>query len=370
MSQLLPFLTEEDLPPSPNRRSWTRRIVTVVGIAAIVVGGWWAVGAVRDLLPEESQAPVAGRPVTVVIESGDSLGTVAAKLADAGVVLSSNAFLAAADLDERAVTIPAGVYSLVTGLTGTAALDLMLDPASRAAPLVLPEGLRLADTVRLTSEATGLPAADLDRVLLAPVDLGLPTWSRGRPEGFLFPASYDIIPGRDATAVLAAMVRRFDVAATDIDLVARAAEVGRSPYEILVIASLVQAEAAPRDFAKVAAVIYNRLEQGMPLQLDSTVNYALGTSTLLVTESMIDVDSPYNTYRVTGLPPTPINSPGQDAIEAALAPASGDWLYFVTVDPATLTTRFTSSYEQFLAWKAEFQRRYAEQSSPSPVPAP
>lgn len=364
MSQLVPFLTHDPLPPSPNRRSWVRRIVAVLGLAALALGVWWTVGAVRDLLPEESQAPVAGREVTVVVESGDSLGTVAAKLADAGVVLSSSSFLAAADLDERSVTIGPGVYSLVTGLSGAEAVDLMLDPATRAAPLVLPEGLRLADTVRLTAEATGISPAALDAVLLAPQDLGLPTWSRDRPEGFLFPASYDIIPGRDATQVLRTMVERFDLAAAQVDLIERAAERGISPYDVLIIASLVQAEAAPRDFRKVAAVIYNRLEEGMPLQLDSTVNYALGTSTLLVTESMVEVDSPYNTYRVTGLPPTPINSPGQDAIEAALDPANGDWIYFVTVDPDTLTTRFTSSYEQFLAWKAEFRERYGSGTTP------
>jgi Predicted periplasmic solute-binding protein len=120
-------------------------------------------------------------------------------------------------------------------------------------------------------------------------------------------------------------------------------------------------------------VAYNRLEQGLPLQFDSTVNYALGTSTLLVTEDMLDVDSPYNTYRVTGLPPTPINSPGQEAIEAALNPEAGDWLYFVTVDPRTLETRFTASYEEFLVFKAEFQKNYelmmqGEPAQPTPEP--
>ncbi len=121
------------------------------------------------------------------------------------------------------------------------------------------------------------------------------------------------------------------------------------------MASLVQAEGQPADFAKVSRVIYNRLDQGMKLQLDATVNYALGRSTLKLTNQDITVDSPYNTYKVTGLPPTPINSPGEQALEAALAPAAGDWLYYVTVNPTTGETKFTSSYSEFLKFKAEFQ---------------
>jgi UPF0755 protein len=322
----------------------------------------WGVQTVRSLLPEESASARSGVPVSVVVQQGDSLTTVAASLVDAGVVLSVSAFLAAVEIEERAVSIGPGVYNLETGLPATEAVNRMLDPQFRERPLVLREGLRLEETVRLTSERTGISQEELAEVLLQPSSLGIPTWARNRPEGLLFPASYDVIPNRTAEQVLSPMVQRFLLAAEETDLERRAAKIGYSPYEVLIIASLVQAEAAPDDFRKVARVTYNRLAQDLPLQFDSTVNYALGTSTLLVTERMLQTDSPYNTYINKGLPPTPINSPGQAAIEAALRPANGDWIYFVTVDPATLTTRFTSDYATFLAYKQEFRENYANRS--------
>lgn len=368
MSQLVPFLTTDPLPPSRNDRSVIGKAAALLGIVGLVVGVVWATQAVRGVLPEEPAAVTPGLPTVVVIDAGDSLTAVGNKLADASVVTSTSAFLAAAELEDRAATIGPGVYNLLTGMDPLDAITLMLDPSSRAAPLVLPEGLRLVDTVRLTSEHSGISEEELSQVLIDPEGLDLPSWASGRPEGFLFPASYDIIPGAQAQDVLSAMVRRFDIAAGEVDLRKRAKRLDYTPYEVLIVASLVQAEAAPDDFRKVARVAYNRLEQGLPLQFDSTVNYALGTSTLLVTEDMLAVDSPYNTYLNTGLPPTPINSPGQEALEAALRPAKGDWLYFVTVDPATLQTKFTDSYEEFLEFKAEFQENYARMMESTPAP--
>jgi UPF0755 protein len=358
MSQLVPFLTTDPLPPSRNDRSIVRRVVAALGMISLVIGVVWITQSIRSTLPDDAVAVAPGIPVVVVIESGDSLTTVGAKLVEANVVTSVSSFLAAAELEERSSMIGPGVYNLETGLPPGEAIVRMLDPAFRAAPLVLREGLRLTDTVRLTSEYTGLSEQQLQAALIDGEAIGLPGWALDRPEGFLFPASYDLLPDSTATEVWSTMVRRFNVAAAEIDLVARARQRGFTPYEVVIIASLTQAEAAPGDFAKVARVVYNRLEQGLPLQFDSTVNYALGTSTLLVTQDMLNVDSPYNTYRIKGLPPTPINSPGQEAMEAALEPADGDWLYFVTVDPRTLETRFTASYEEFLVFKAEFQRNY------------
>jgi UPF0755 protein len=365
VSQLLPFLTEDPLPPSRNRRSPVRWTVTALGVIALIVAGVWAFSTVRGMSPETQVGVTAGRPVDVVVNSGDSLSTLAARLAEAGVVSSATSFLATAELDERASRIGPGVYSLQTGMDPAEVIEAMLDPASRAAPLVLPEGLRLDETVRITSERTALPVSALEAALVNSSGLGLPDWSGGRPEGFLFPASYEVIPGRDATEVLGGMVRRFDIAADEVRLEKRAKRLGMSAYDVLIVASLVQAEVAPDDFRKVARVIYNRLNQGMKLQFDSTVNYALRTDTFFLTEDMLTTESPYNTFVIDGLPPTPINSPGQDAIEAALNPATGDWLYFVTVDPDTLTTRFTADYDQFLVWKQKFRDTYAATAAPT-----
>lgn len=366
MSQLVPFLTEEPLPPSRNQRSHVRRAVVLLGIAVLASAIVWGVLSVRGIERGESLVATPGQPVVLIVNNGDSLSTVATRLAEADVITSASAFIAAAELDERASRIGPGVYALETGMLPSEVIVRMLDPASRAAPLVLPEGLRLEQTVQLTSEATGIPVEELRDVLAAPAALDLPRWGRDRPEGFLFPASYDIIPGRTATEVLGAMVRRFDLAAEEARIGKRAKRIGYSPYEVLIIASLVQAEAAPEDFRKVARVVYNRLEQGMRLQFDSTVNYALNQSTFFLTPEMLSVESPYNTFVNYGLPPTPINSPGQEAIEAALNPAGGDWIYFVTVDPDTLKTRFTADYDQFLQWKQKFRETYAATAAPTP----
>ncbi|MGI9196420.1 MAG: endolytic transglycosylase MltG [Candidatus Nanopelagicales bacterium] len=366
MSQLLPFLSQDPLPPSKNRRSPVRWTVLALGILALVAASIWATVTIRGLAPAEEASVTAGQQVLVVVNTGDSLGTLANSLASAGVVSSASAFLASAELDERATRIGPGVYTLTTGMDPASVIDAMLDPATRAAPLVLPEGLRIDETVRITAEATGIPQSDLETVLDTPAAMDLPSWAKGRPEGLLFPASYDIIPGRTADEVVQAMISRFGLAADEVKLERNAKKLGYSPYEVLTVASLVQAEVAPADFRKVARVVYNRLAQGMKLQFDSTVNYALKTDTFFLTDDMLSVNSPYNTFAVEGLPPTPINSPGQEALEAALSPAKGDWLYFVTTDPDTLTTRFTADYDQFLKWKQQFREGYAATAAPSP----
>jgi UPF0755 protein len=155
------------------------------------------------------------------------------------------------------------------------------------------------------------------------------------------------------------VIDRFDQALKDTDLVSRAALVGKTPYEVLTIASLVQAESKlPVDMPKIARVLYNRLEKGMRLQLDTTVLYANGGKKgLTTTAAQRAIDSPYNTYKVDGLPAGPIDSPGQEAIEAALNPAVGPWLFFVAVNPDTGETKYAvtpeehaRNVEEFRAW--------------------
>jgi UPF0755 protein len=121
------------------------------------------------------------------------------------------------------------------------------------------------------------------------------------------------------------------------------------------MASILEVETPPAVYGKGARVLYNRLDKGMRLQLDSTVNYALGTQNLQLTAEQLAVDSPYNTYKHKGLPPGPINSPGDAALQGALNPKDGQWLYFLTTDPATQTTEFANTYDEFLALKRKYQ---------------
>ncbi len=361
MSQLLPFLHDEPLPPSRNDRSRIRRTMIAVGALALVLAVVWAVVTVRAVLPTESVSVEPGTAVTIVIEPGDSLTAVGQRLVDAGVLLSVSSFIAGAALEEQSTTIGPGVYNLTAGLTPAEAVRALLDPASKEPPLVVREGLRLTEVLALIAANTGISEDDLAAAAGDAGQFDLPAWVPDRLDGVLFPASYPVFSQMTSTEVLGAMVDRFNIAANETELEAGSKRLQVTPYEVLTVASLVEAEAAPKDFRKVARVIYNRLAAGQRLELDSTINFALGTSTLIVTEDMLATDSAYNTYRNAGLPPTPINSPGQAAIEAALKPAKGDWLYFVTVNPAERITRFTASYERFLEYKAQFQRVYAEQ---------
>lgn len=248
-----------------------------------------------------------------------------------------------------------GAWRLVSGGSqAEAGASATASATAEATKLVITEGLRLSEAVNVASQDTGIPKADFQLALQSPNELGLPQWAKGKPEGFLYPATYDVSGNETAAEVLGRMVKRFNQASADLDLENQARRKGLTPYQVLIVASILQAEVAPQDFAKVARVIYNRLDANMPLQLDSTVNYVLGIRESVLNQEQLDTKSPYNTYLVEGLPPTPINSPGSEAIKAALAPAKGNWLYFVTVDPETQVTKFTNSYQKFLQYKQRF----------------
>ncbi|HXR42083.1 MAG TPA: endolytic transglycosylase MltG, partial [Acidothermaceae bacterium] len=200
---------------------------------------------------------------------------------------------------------------------------------------------------------------------------GLPAYAKGKAEGFLFPATYNVTSSTTATSLLTQMVARYKQVSSGIGLEAAAAKLGLSPYQVVTIASLIEAEVKrPQDYSQVAEVIINRLHRGMKLELDSTVNYALGTTKPLLSQSDLKVESAYNTYLHTGLPPGPIDSPGQAALQAALNPATGNLIYFVTVDPDTGETLFTNSLKQFNEWKVQAQAKFSAAASSSASPSP
>ena len=356
MSTLEDLFTEGDLPPSRHRRTWGRYLMVGALALGVVVFGFFTFQVLTGTSESNDYVGPGAGAVVVTVNRGDSLTAIAGELVDANVVKSTDAFLSAAALNEESSRIGPGKYTLKLEMKGSDALELMLDPVSRAASrLVLPEGLRMSQTLSISSETSGLPLSDFESVIENPTDLPLPAWADSRPEGFMFPATYDLVGDESAQALLDTLVLRFNQASADLSLEQRAAELGVSPYEVLTVASLLQAELLPGDFAKGAAVIYNRLKADMPLQFDSTVSYALGIQELELNSEQLAVDSPYNTYENKGLPPTPINSPGEAALEAALSPAKGKWLYFVAVNPDTRETKFAKNYDRFLKLKAEYR---------------
>lgn len=295
--------------------------------------------------------------VVVQVKAGDSAFQIGSTLLKQGVVKSVRAFTDAAKGNPRSRNLQPGFYGLRARMSGVSALARLLDPKSRVKGRVtLPEGISTAKVVDRLVQFTDLKRADILAALANPAVLGLPAYARGNVEGFLFPSTYDVEPKSGAVAALAMMTERFQEQAAGLNLESGAREIGLSAYEVIKIASIVEAETPlDADRGKVARVVLNRLAKGMPLQLDSTVNYIREEKRARLSLADIGVDSPYNTYKHKGLPPTPINSPGAKAIEASLAPEDGDWLYFITIDKAGHSL-FTSSYDAFLAAKAKAQR--------------
>ncbi|MEU1797919.1 endolytic transglycosylase MltG [Streptomyces californicus] len=220
--------------------------------------------------------------------------------------------------------------------------------------LLIPEGRRASEVYASVDRALGL-ASGSTRKAASTVDLKLPAQAEGNPEGYLFPATYPLDAATEPAGLLRYMAdtahKRFGAG----HVTAGSQRNNVSVYDTVTIASIVQAEAdTASDMGKVARVVYNRLLKDMPLQMDSTINYALKRSTLDTTTTDTRLDSPYNSYRVKGLPPTPIGNPGEEALRAAVSPTPGPWLYFVTVGPGD--TRFTDDYAEQQKNVEEFNR--------------
>ncbi|MEU6590686.1 endolytic transglycosylase MltG [Streptomyces sp. NPDC046881] len=245
----------------------------------------------------------------------------------------------------------------------------------KPATLVIPAGWRAGQVYDAVDKALGLPPGST-RKSLDKAPLKLPNEAAGNPEGYLFPAAYPVRKGATPASLLQLMVDTADKRFRGAPVAAGAQRNAMNVYQAVTIASIVQAEASTKaDMGKIARVIFNRLNSGMPLQMDSTLHYALNRDTDRPSRSDSGIESPYNSHQRMGLPPTPIDNPGEDAMRAALNPTPGDWLYFVTVKPGD--TRFTADYDEHLRNVADFNAVHqgpataqAPSSSPLGSPAP
>ena len=368
---------DEDYPPEGGRRKRRGRsipgcLAALVALALIAGGAYVAVtkGAefIRDQFSTAADYPGPGRgKVTFEVQSGDTVSEIGRNLKAKGVVQSVTAFIEASNGESG---IQVGFYQLKKEMRAADAWDILSNPANIIKNTVtIPEGLRVVDIVDLLAKNTDYPAKAFNKVLADPASIGLPDFAGGNPEGYLFPSTYDFGPNDKPVDMLTKMVARWQQAADDANLEEGAAELGYSPGQVMTIASLIEAEGRGEYRAKIARVIYNRLVEPNPaagfLQIDASVNYALGRigSTVITDEDKESVaDSPYNLYTHKGLPPTPIEAPGDDAIQAALNPEEGPWYFYVTVNLATGETKFTDSYDEFLQFKAEYTE-YCETQS-------
>ena len=323
-----------------------RKQFAVVAILVIAIGAIFVMRIGPSTAPDYpiNTALSAASEVIIDIPAGSSGSAIAVLLFDSEIIKSSEAFFRVAVGDKRSEKIAPGNHRLTKTISAQQALDQLLDPERIPNLIKVYEGSWKSEIAKSLVKY-GFSANEVGRALAT---AKLPDGFRDS-EGLLFPAQYSFVKGTTANEAVQAMVDRFtqEPAAKELLLGTQKFK----PSQLLTIASIIQAEGEQKDFAKVSSVIYNRLKIGMPLQMDSTVHFVkkLRGEIFLSSQSTL-INSPYNTYKKYGLPPGPICSPGADAISAALKPAVGDWLYFITVAPGD--TRFTKSLEEFNSWKA------------------
>lgn len=336
------------LDPVPEQPAWMRILkIVAVGVGIVLAGVIVVVGAsylgqsVGDALgPQEaSDAPVdvePGQPVTVEIPSGSSGQDIGAILSAQGVVRSALEFEVAVRNVEAAQSLQAGTYELTTLMDpADVVAELVTGPPASAYRVTIIEGLRVNEVLQRLDEGSQHEYADFEEVLLdgsvttslrdMPSDIELRDW-----EGLLFPDTYEFSENAGPEAILQRMASTMEQRVDSIDW-GDWEELGHTPYEGIVVASLIETEVRVEEERPiVSSVIHNRLEEGMALEIDATVLYALGTRD--VSEFNNEVDSPYNTYLHSGLPPTPIAVPGDASLEAAAGPAGTPYFYYVLSD--------------------------------------
>jgi UPF0755 protein len=323
------------------------RGLLVMGLLVLLAGGV-VFQALRWSAAREQKVP-AGQAVTITVASGQGSVEIGRALRQAGVVDSVTQFRDVAEQRGLDSVLKPGTYRLVTGMSIDAVLDILARGPSVGVPFTIPEGFtvpQIVERIVATKQFSRkeLAAALKSKRLITPY----------RPkqvtslEGLLFPDTYGIEPDDTAVGVLQAMLDQLEIVLSGYQL--SAAPQNLNPYQMLIVASMVEREAkVDADRPKIAAVIYNRLRAKRPLQIDATVQYAVGHTRL--TAADLRSKSPYNTYVHTGLPPTPIAAPGEAAIRAAMQPADGNWLYYVLSSPSG-EHAFTASYAEFQRLKA------------------
>ncbi|MDQ2810751.1 MAG: endolytic transglycosylase MltG [Actinomycetota bacterium] len=350
-------------PPRRRRFRWIAPLFAVLVIfVPLAVGGSYAYSLYMSKYHPADYSAAGTGHIVVQVSSGESPTGLGPALQRLGVVASARAFVLAAEHSSNPNGLLPGFYGMREHMKASLAYAALLNPADLVEiKVTIPEGWRVSQTLTWLGAHSGISMAAYAKVLADPASLNLPGAANGKPEGYLFPDTYEIQPHETARGVLRGMVQSFDQEAAGINLPTAAKSVHLTQTQVITMASLVQAEGGRlSDYPKIARVIDNRLAQGIPLQLDSTVLYGLDTYGILASDAQLNSPSPYNTYRHKGLPPGPIDSPGNAAIQAVLHPASGNWVYFVTVNPKTGETLYTSSPAQFQQFRLELEKNLGQ----------
>ncbi len=319
-------------------------IAIVLAIVVLVTGaaGYAFRGQIRATLDSISGVDYEGSgsgTVNLVINAGDTGEQVASNLVKLGITKDFT-FTYKRIIARNPKFIP-GTFVLHKQMSANAALDLIADPSSRVVTRVtIKEGLRIGTVLKQLSKASGVSLADFEAAVSDPTVYGLPA-TLPNMDGYLFPATYELEPNTNATTIIRNMVLRMQDELKKFGV----ADVDR--HKVLTMASIIQKEARlTPDFYKVSRVFYNRIQQGMHLQSDATVSYGSGGTTVTTTDAERADGNGYNTYVHAGLPIGPIGAPGATAIDAALHPVNGSWLYFCAINLKTGETVFSTTYAE------------------------
>jgi UPF0755 protein len=355
------FGRDDNVSPPPRRRRRGRgRLVALLSVVVLLgvvgFGGYYAYNKYSKAHGDYTGQGTGS--VTFQVKAGQYPDELGPELVAAGVIKSASPFDTAATKSGKTSLLQPGYFQLHKQMSGAAAWAMLINPKSRLQSTVgVPDGYRVSKILPILAAKSRIPLANFETAIKDTSALGLPAWAHGNPEGFLYPATYDFPPGATALQILQTIVKQFNTEIASANLSAEARKAHYSEYQVIIAASLLEAEVPPQYYGKVAEVIDNRLNAvpEMTLGFDSTVAYALNKYVYNLTQSDLDVNSPYNTTKHAGLPPGPIDSPDLAAINAVLHPQKGDWLYFVTVNKAGLT-KFTASSSQIQIYDNEAQR--------------
>lgn len=331
----------------------------LAALVALAVAAVIAAGAVVLAYRSAERGTPGGRDVTVVIPPGFSGPEIAQTLEERKVVGSAFFFRMFLKRQGGGRDLKAGEYGLREGMAFEEVQAVLeKGPEVEFVRMTIPEGLTVAQAAARVGQQTHVTAEQfLEAAVPATVRPAILPPDAGSLEGFLYPQTYQVVEREAAADLVRRMVAQFEKETADAPW-EQAQVLGVTPYQVLVIASLIEEEAkTEEDRSLISAVIHNRLRRGMRLEIDATVQYAVSKyEGQPLTQSDLAHDSPYNTRLHPGLPPTPIASPRAGSVVAALRPADSDALYFV-LSPDCRRHLFTADYDEFLRGKAEQCRR-------------
>ncbi|MEV4053282.1 endolytic transglycosylase MltG [Amycolatopsis sp. NPDC049688] len=351
----------DEEPEKPRKKKGKRALGWVAAIAVIALLAGGAYYGFNRIFGYDDFEGAGTDDVVFQVDDGDTTSAIGTKLATAGIVASSKAFVKAGEGNPKLARVQHGFYVMKSHMSGASAVERITTPDSRVGQLEIrpytqfdditqPDGkvtpgvyslMAKASCAQLNGKSTCVSADDLRKAVDAAdlKQLGVPDWAiepankadrkDRRLEGLIAPGVYDVKPGSTAQEILGQLVHTSAEAIQNAGLSPQSTGPGMTPYQTLIVASIIEREAVKADFGKLSRVIYNRLKKNMRLQMDSTVNYVLDRPTLATNDNERDRPGAYNTYLNTGLTPTPIAVPSPDAIKAAVKPPDGEWVYFV-----------------------------------------